>query len=663
MIYDLTYIITSAPQDRWSQDKHIKLVNIISNLGAGMLTRAMAKQLSAASAHECLFVEFLFKEEPKKVSEALKRPGWVDAMQDELNQFARNKSRKNECKRYQANPKESYLIAVKRIFKYLKGTLSLGLWYPKCLGFNLKGNSDFDYGACNMDSISTSAEAEYVATAGCCTNILLMKSQLTDYDIIYEKRLLSATITLIFKVKDLNLRNNKWYQSSVRSFNQEKNNIQAQHKKKMVKTSSSSENKPCCSKACKKNTKRLNSKITKLTDKLFDAKNMIYHYKLGLAQVEARLAEHRDRELKYSSKDLDRLLESQRLDKNKERLGYSVVPLPPTQIYSPPKKDMSWTGLPKFTDDTIIDYSRPSPTIESNTNDTNINSFVTETRESSNIITSKPAIKFVKAVDRPAERPTTDKVETAKKPSVKYAKLYRKTTKSSKIRGNQRNWNNLKSNQLGANFVMKKKACYNCCGIDHLSYDYGKWVKMGRSCPKNNNNHKSMQPRPAIYRVDRFPIVDLKFSIAFRRFKTAAPRLNMNSTRPQTTQDLMIILIQIVQRLERELKARTLIHKVDRGRSRSVMAWVPKKMPLKRTSTSEAPAMTQAAIRKLVADNVATTLETQAATTANTNNPNRNYGLRRTPIARKCTYEKFMSYQPFYFNGMEGAVSLIRWLK
>ncbi|GJR58790.1 retrovirus-related pol polyprotein from transposon TNT 1-94 [Tanacetum coccineum] len=53
--------------------------------GAGMLTRAMAKQLSATSAHECLFVDFLSEEEPKKVFEALKHPGWVDAIQDELN--------------------------------------------------------------------------------------------------------------------------------------------------------------------------------------------------------------------------------------------------------------------------------------------------------------------------------------------------------------------------------------------------------------------------------------------------------------------------------------------------------------------------------------------------------------------------------------------------
>ncbi|GKD73291.1 hypothetical protein Tco_1331573 [Tanacetum coccineum] len=86
-------------------------------------------------------------------------------------------------------------------------------------------------------------------------------------------------------------------------------------------------------------------------------------------------------------------------------------------------------------------------------------------------------------------------------------------------------------------------------------------------------------------------------------------------------------------------------------------------MPPKRTSTSATPAMTHAAIRKLVADSVATALEAQAATMASTNNPNRNSRPRRTPVARKCTYEKFMSCQPFYFNSMEGAVGLIPWFE
>ncbi|GJZ29150.1 hypothetical protein Tco_0573797 [Tanacetum coccineum] len=72
---------------------------------------------------------------------------------------------------------------------YLKGTPSLGMWYPKCLGFDLKGYSDSDYAGCNMDRKSTSAEAEYVAAASCCANILWMKSQLSDYDIIFKKHI------------------------------------------------------------------------------------------------------------------------------------------------------------------------------------------------------------------------------------------------------------------------------------------------------------------------------------------------------------------------------------------------------------------------------------------------------------------------------------------
>ncbi|GKE74331.1 retrovirus-related pol polyprotein from transposon TNT 1-94, partial [Tanacetum coccineum] len=45
----------------------------------------------ARSASECTFVDFLSEIEPKKLSEALKHPGWIDAMQEELNQFYRNK--------------------------------------------------------------------------------------------------------------------------------------------------------------------------------------------------------------------------------------------------------------------------------------------------------------------------------------------------------------------------------------------------------------------------------------------------------------------------------------------------------------------------------------------------------------------------------------------
>ncbi|GJV37786.1 putative reverse transcriptase domain-containing protein [Tanacetum coccineum] len=65
----------------------------------------------------------------------------------------------------------------------------------------------------------------------------------------------------------------------------------------------------------------------------------------------------------------------------------------------------------------------------------------------------------------------------------------------------------------------------------------------------------------------------------------------------------------------------------------------PNEMAPKRTSTSAAPAMTQAAIRKLVADSFAVALEAQAATMANTNNTNRNTRPRETHVARKCRYK------------------------
>nr|GEU67729.1 reverse transcriptase domain-containing protein [Tanacetum cinerariifolium] len=70
----------------------------------------------------------------------------------------------------------------------------------------------------------------------------------------------------------------------------------------------------------------------------------------------------------------------------------------------------------------------------------------------------------------------------------------------------------------------------------------------------------------------------------------------------------------------------------------------------RRTSTSVAPAMNQIAIRKLVANSVATALEAEVATMANTNNTNRNFGQSGIPIARKCSYKEFMSCQPFNFN-------------
>nr|GEY43363.1 hypothetical protein [Tanacetum cinerariifolium] len=78
-----------------------------------------------------------------------------------------------------------------------------------------------------------------------------------------------------------------------------------------------------------------------------------------------------------------------------------------------------------------------------------------------------------------------------------------------------------------------------------------------------------------------------------------------------------------------------------------------------RTSTSATPAITQAVIRKLIADSVATALEAQTANMANADNTDRNYKPREAPITKRCSYKEFMSCQPFNFKGSKGAVRLI----
>ncbi|GKB64204.1 hypothetical protein Tco_0920390 [Tanacetum coccineum] len=110
------------------------------------------------------------------------------------------------CSRFQVTPKTSHLHAVKRIFRYLKGKPKLGLWYPRVSSFDLEAYSDSDYAGANLDRKSTTGgcqflgrrliswqcqkqtivatsttEAEYVAAANCCRQLLWIQNQMLDY--------------------------------------------------------------------------------------------------------------------------------------------------------------------------------------------------------------------------------------------------------------------------------------------------------------------------------------------------------------------------------------------------------------------------------------------------------------------------------------------------
>nr|GEV11113.1 ribonuclease H-like domain-containing protein [Tanacetum cinerariifolium]GEV17070.1 ribonuclease H-like domain-containing protein [Tanacetum cinerariifolium] len=173
-------------------------------------------QINNDDFHTCMFACFLSQEEPKRVHQALKDPSWIEAMQEKLLQYKMQKvwllvdlpngkraidgksastpidtekpllkdldgedvdvhtyrsmisslmyltsPRPNimfvvcACARFQVTPKALHLHAVKRNFRYLKGKLDLGLWYPKDPPFNLVAYSDGDYAGASLDRKST----------------------------------------------------------------------------------------------------------------------------------------------------------------------------------------------------------------------------------------------------------------------------------------------------------------------------------------------------------------------------------------------------------------------------------------------------------------------------------------------------------------------------
>ncbi|GJU86475.1 putative ribonuclease H-like domain-containing protein, partial [Tanacetum coccineum] len=83
--------------------------------------------------------------------------------------------------RFQVTIKTSHFHAVKRIFRYLKGKPKLGLWYPRLSLFDLEAYYDSDYAEANLDRKSTIGEAEYVAAANCCGQVLWIQNQMLDY--------------------------------------------------------------------------------------------------------------------------------------------------------------------------------------------------------------------------------------------------------------------------------------------------------------------------------------------------------------------------------------------------------------------------------------------------------------------------------------------------
>ncbi|GJX31853.1 retrovirus-related pol polyprotein from transposon TNT 1-94 [Tanacetum coccineum] len=116
------------------------------------------------------------------------------------------------CARYQARPMVKHLKEVKWIFRYLRQSYNMGLWYPKDFGFELIAYSDADHAGCKDDCKSTSGglqflggklmswsskkqdctamsttKAEYISLSACCAQVIWMRTQLLDYGYKYNR--------------------------------------------------------------------------------------------------------------------------------------------------------------------------------------------------------------------------------------------------------------------------------------------------------------------------------------------------------------------------------------------------------------------------------------------------------------------------------------------
>ncbi|GJU72926.1 putative ribonuclease H-like domain-containing protein [Tanacetum coccineum] len=230
-----------------------------------------------------------------------------------------------------------------------------------------------------------------------------------------------------------------------------------------------------------------------------------------------------------ASKDLDQLLRSQITEKSKKGLGYSAVPPPYPLIYNRPKKlDLSYSGLDEFKESEFKDNSKEN----------SVESLVEEqvSQDTSSFFESSPN------VDKETVFPVNKKVEFTKpknhekpvKKLVRYAEMYR----SQSPRGNQRNWNRQKSNQLGKDFVMYNKACFICGSFNHLQINCDHHQRKEIVSRNNYNRADAKTTHPSVHRNMSPRAILLKTGLTslntVRPVNTAHPKLAVHSAKSMT---------------------------------------------------------------------------------------------------------------------------------
>ncbi|GJS19763.1 hypothetical protein Tco_0448395 [Tanacetum coccineum] len=198
--------------------------------------------------------------------------------------------------------------------------------------------------------------------------------------------------------------------------------------------------------------------------------------------------------------------------------------------------------------------------------------------------------------------PTAAKIEKPVRKPVRYAEMYR----PHRPRGNQRNWNGQKSNQLGCNFVFKNKACFICGSFDHIQYNcpnqQRKRIVSGNNYNQKDNDynfktshpsaHKHMAPRAVLMKTGLKSFSTARSFNTVRPSYTAHPKSIIHCARPRTyfqnqAQSTIhrpfskrtAFTKRVVDHVSKNISASVTLKILDyidaQGRFKSVMAWVP----------------------------------------------------------------------------------------
>ncbi|GKB31140.1 putative ribonuclease H-like domain-containing protein [Tanacetum coccineum] len=543
------------------------------------------------------------------------------------------------CARFLVSPKTSHLLAVKRIFRYLKGKLTLGLWYSRDSPFELVAYTNSDYAGATQDRKSTTGDLLTKVLRRISTDMQRSVIEIDDTNFkrgqdtkvpqsggppkkvgdeaVHKElgdRMERATTTAssleVEQDSNAQTRFEAASKSPMTHLSQELTHLEVA----TARTSANGEveltatidgEEKTLTKASLRRHLKLedsggvttlpNSEIFEQlalmgyvtnSDKLTFQKghfspqwrfliHIILHclspkktaweqFSSNIATAIICLATNRTYNFKIakfdkSAQSLDEMLESQITDKSKKGLGYNVVSPPHPLIYNRPTKlDLSYSGLDEFKEPefngygprntmlkSTIDYDKESKNYKENTDDSLEKEQVTDNKSSS----VESPLKFDKEtiIDwKETFFHTSKNVECVKlknnekpvKKSVRYVEMYR----SQSPRGNQRNWNGQKSNQLGSEFVMYNKACYGCRSFDHIQINYPNHQRKRRVTGNNYNrvdydyysktshpsSHRNMTPRVVLLKSGLKPLCTA------RPVYTAQPKPTVQSARPMT---------------------------------------------------------------------------------------------------------------------------------